>query len=93
MNKTINCWSNQFERTKHNLYTVTRQKFYKDNNISVDNESKETFITNLNENKEHLTCCTFAQEVGSEKLSYLTLQSYCVGSVGDVLENKRKNKI
>ena len=26
------------------LYTVTRQKFYKDN-ISVDNESKETFIT------------------------------------------------
>ena len=27
------------------LYTVTRQKFYKDNNISFDNESKETFIT------------------------------------------------
>ena len=27
------------------LYTVTRQKFYKDNNISVENESKETFIT------------------------------------------------
>ena len=27
------------------LYTVTRQKFYKDNNISVDNESKETFMT------------------------------------------------
>ena len=27
------------------LYTVTRQKFYKDNNISVDNESIETFIT------------------------------------------------
>ena len=28
------------------LYTVLRQKFYKDNNnISVENESKETFIT------------------------------------------------
>ena len=27
------------------LYTFTRQKFYKDNNISVENESKETFIT------------------------------------------------
>ena len=27
------------------LYTVTRQKFYEDNNISVDNESKETFIS------------------------------------------------
>ena len=24
------------------LYTVTRHKFYKDNNISFDNESKET---------------------------------------------------
>ena len=44
-------------------------------------------------NKEHLTCCTFAQEAGSGKLSYLTLQSDCVGSVGDVLENKWKNKI
>ena len=44
-------------------------------------------------NKEHLTCCTFAQEVGSGKLSYLTLQTDCVGSVGDVSESKRKNKI
>ena len=30
---------------KCSLYTVTRQKFYKDNNISVDKESKDTFIT------------------------------------------------
>ena len=29
---------------QYSLYTVTRQKFYKDN-ISDDNESKETFIT------------------------------------------------
>ena len=27
-----------------------------------------------NINKEHLTCCTFAQETGSGKLSYLTSQ-------------------
>ena len=27
------------------LHTVMRQEFYKDNNISFDNESKETFIT------------------------------------------------
>ena len=27
------------------LYTVTRQTFYEDNNIPVDNESKETFIS------------------------------------------------
>ena len=27
------------------VYTVTRQKFYEDNSISVDNESKETFIS------------------------------------------------
>ena len=36
--------------------------------------------SNCNTNKEHLTCCTFAQEVGSGKLSYLTLHSDCVGS-------------
>ena len=30
---------------ERSLYTVTRQKFYKDKNISVDNESKEIFIT------------------------------------------------
>ena len=35
----------------------------------------------MQENKKHLTCCTFAQEVGSGKLSYLCLQSDCVRSV------------
>ena len=51
------------------------------------------FLLEFDNNKEHLTSCTFAQEVGSGKLSYLTLQSDCVGSVGDVSENKKKNKI
>ena len=44
-------------------------------------------------NKKHLTCCTFAKEIGSGKLSNLTLQSDCVGSVRDVYGNKRKNGI
>ena len=35
-------------------------------------------------NKKHLTCCTFAQEVGLAKLSYLLLQSDCLSSVRDV---------
>ena len=35
------------------LYTVTRQKFYKDN-ISIDNESKETFITLMKTNDKQL---------------------------------------
>ena len=41
-------------------------------------------LVNNKPNKKHLTCCTFAQEVGSGKLSYLCLQSDCVGSVRDV---------
>ena len=37
-----------FERS---FYTVTRQKFYEDNNICVDSKSKETFI-NLMKTKD-----------------------------------------
>ena len=36
------------------LYTVTRQIFYKDYNISVDNESKETFITFMKTKEKQL---------------------------------------
>ena len=37
------------------------------------------FPLEINFKKKHLTCCTFAQEVGSGKPSNLTLQSDCVG--------------
>ena len=59
--------------------------------FNVLKDHKNPVIENI-VNKEHLTFCTVAQEVGSRKLSYLTLQSGCIGSVGDVLQNKRKIK-
>ena len=49
---------------------------------SIENEEFHGQFTILN--KEHLTCYTSTQEVGSGKLCYLTLLSDCVGSVGDV---------
>ena len=35
----------------------------------------------LSKDKKHLTCCTFAQEVGSGKPSNFILQSDCIGQL------------
>ena len=67
-------WSNRLLRVNKETESKKHWQFH-----SCDFTFFLSQCRTLYSNKKHLTCCTFAQEVGSGKPSNLTLQSDCVG--------------